>query len=63
MDNQEKEEIARMLQYFWEEKQDIERWTGFDREKIQKVFPEVIKAWDDYNTSIRLLNAVMRGFD
>ena len=61
--SEEKEETARMLQYFWEEKQDIECWTEFNREKIKEVYPEVIKAWDDYNTSVLLMNAVMRGIN
>lgn len=55
------EKTLDMLRYFWEEKGDIERWTGFDRAAIAKEYPEVLKAWDDYNTARRLLTAVLRG--
>ena len=55
------EEMLDMLRYFWEEKGDIERYSGFDREAIAKAYPEVLKAWDDYNTARRMLNAVLRG--
>jgi hypothetical protein len=49
-----------MLAYFWEEKGDIERWCGFDREHLAREFPAVLKAWNDYNASREVLNAVIR---
>ena len=55
-----KDEIV-MLQYFWEEKGNIERYIGFEvlKPKLEKQFPEVLKAWNDYKASERILDAVM----
>lgn len=56
----DREEIASMLEYFWQEKGDIERWTGFDRDMLASEFPAVLKAWDDYKASRAVLDAVVR---
>ncbi len=56
-----KREMLETLHYFWDEKRDIERWAGFDREKIAAEYPEIIKAWDDYSTSKRVMSAVING--
>ena len=54
-------EIARnSIQYFWEEKGDLERWSGFDREYLAREFPAVLKAWDDYKACRAVLGAVVR---
>lgn len=50
-----------MLAYFWNEKEDLERWTRFSREMMRREFPEILKAWDDYKLSRRTLTAVIRG--
>jgi hypothetical protein len=55
------EHMLDMLDYFWREKGDITRWSDFDREKVKAAFPEIIKAWDDYQTAERVFAAVMRG--
>jgi hypothetical protein len=47
-ENTEREEQARMLQYFWEEKGNIERWVGFDKAIASGAFPHVRDAWEDY---------------
>lgn len=57
----EREEMLNMITYFWQEKGNLERWTGFDREKIAAEFPEVLKAWDDYKTAGKVMDAVVRG--
>ena len=51
---------ARSIGYFWKEKGDIERFTSFDRKYLAREFPEVLKAWDDYKASRRVLDAVVR---
>ncbi len=56
-----REEYADMLRYFWEEKGDIERYTQFSRERMTAEFPEVLKAWDDYNIARKVLTAVLKG--
>ena len=55
------EEDLNTLRYFWEEKEDLECWTGFDREALATQYPEILKAWDDYKLSRRTLTAVLRG--
>lgn len=59
--SERREQILSMLQYFWEEYDNPERWTGFDRTEIAGEFPEVLKAWDDYKAARRVLDAVIRG--
>lgn len=51
---------ARSIQYFWQEKGDLERFTGFDREYLAREFPEVLKAWDNYKFSRVVLGALVR---
>lgn len=50
------------LKYFWEEKGDIERYVHFEELKpqIQEQFPELLKAWSDYKTSIKIMDAVIK---
>ena len=50
------------LKYFWEEKGDLERLCNFEelKPKIQEQFPELLKAWNDYKTSIKIMNAVVK---
>lgn len=57
----DREEMLSMLTYFWQEKGDIERWSSFDREKVAAEFPELLKAWDDYVTAHKVMNAVVSG--
>lgn len=63
MATESREAYADMMRYFWEEKGDIERYSSFSRERTAAEFPEVLKAWDDYNTSRKVLSAVLRGLD
>lgn len=56
-----KDSDLEMLKYFWESKQDIERYAGFEEIKadLEREFPEIIKAWNDYLMSQRTLDAVI----
>lgn len=56
------EEQKNMLLYFWEEKEDIERYCDFEDmlPELQKDYPEVIKAWSDYKASRKILTAVLK---
>jgi hypothetical protein len=49
------------LRYFWQEKEDLERFTDFEKLKplLEKEKPEVLKAWNDYKTSKKILDIVM----
>lgn len=51
-----------MLQYFWEEKRDIERYCDFEKIKplLEKEKPEVLKAWNEYKMSIKTMDAIMK---
>ena len=50
-----------MLKYFWQEKEDLERFTDFEKLKplLEKEKPEVLKAWNDYKAYKKILDIVM----
>lgn len=56
----DREQAAEMIRYFWQDKEDLERWTGFDRDYLAREFPAVLKAWGDYKASRAVLDAVVR---
>ncbi len=56
----DREDTAGTLAYFWEDKGDLERWAGFDREHLAREFPAVLKAWDDYKACRSVMDAVIR---
>ncbi len=39
-----------MLRYFWENKEDLECYAGYDKIylDLKRYYPAVIKAWEDY---------------
>lgn len=43
-----------LIQYFWEEKGDLERWVHWHNLKHE--YPEVERAWDEYKRAKRLLD-------
>jgi len=49
------------LKYFWHSKGDLERLTTFEELKplIEKEYPELLKAWNDYKVSIKIMEAVI----
>lgn len=49
------------LKYFWQYKEDLERLSSFEKllPLIEKEKPEVLKAWNDYKTSRKILDIVM----
>lgn len=55
-----KEELS-SLQYFWQEKEDLERLWNFEElvPMLEVEKPEVMKAWRDYKASIKILDLVM----
>ncbi len=56
------EEDIRSISYFWLEKHDLERWAGWEEAKpaVARQFPELLKAWEDYKTNARTLDAVVK---
>lgn len=59
----DREQAAEMIRYFWQETEDLERWTGFNRDYLAREFPAVLAAWDDYKASRAVLDAVVRDAD
>ena len=53
------------LKYHWHELGELERYSDWDKIKsaIEREHPELIKAYNDYKTSILIMNAVMRSLD
>lgn len=49
------------IKYFWENKGDLERLSGFEEmmPDLEREYPEIIKAWRDYKASIKILDAVI----
>jgi len=57
------EEDSRMIQYFWEEKGDIERWTSW-KDKLPSILeeaPELVVAWNNYKIATRTLTTIIKG--
>lgn len=57
--NEKDKALLRMADYFWNEKVDIERYSGFSREDMQRAFPEILKAWDDYKAARQALTVAI----
>lgn len=51
------------MRYFWEQKEDLERMSGWDalQPELRARYPEIVAAWESYKTSRRMLTAVLRG--
>ncbi len=52
----------KMIRYFWEEKEDIERYVGYEEilPDLERDYPAIVKAWKDYKASRDILSAVIR---
>lgn len=61
MKNKLTEKDVNDLKYFWQYKGDLERYCNFEVLKpvLEKEKPEVIKAWNDYKASIKILDLVI----
>lgn len=46
-----------MLRYFWQQKGDLTRWTGWSQ--APDIPPVVTKAWADYLVARQILDAVI----
>ena len=62
MGREEKEDFLGMVKYFWTEKRDFERWVDWDIEKAKEYCPEMLKAWEDFKISEKILNAVINQY-
>jgi hypothetical protein len=61
MENKLTEQDLNDLQYFWQEKEDLERLGTFEKLApiLEKEKPEVLKAWNDYKASKNILDIVI----
>lgn len=52
----------RSLQYFWETKDDLERYAGWEgmQPLLQAKYPELLQAWSNYKSARAILSAVVR---
>lgn len=55
-------EDTRLLQYAWEEWEDLERLTSFSdiKSRLALDAPEVVRAWKDYKYSKQVLTALIK---
>ena len=55
------EQDLNMLKYFWQEKEDLERFIDFEKLKplLEKEKPEVLKAWNNYKSSKKILDIII----
>ena len=53
------------LKYFWEYKEDLERYSSFNKliPILQRDYPEIISAWNAYKGSINILNLVLENVE
>lgn len=50
------------LKYYWEDRNDLERWAEFEglKPQIEKEYPQLLKAWNDYKISVAIMDAVIK---
>ena len=60
MDKKKRHELISDLSYFWTEKEDLERLSGFNPAVVRAEFPEVLKCWQDYKMARKILSSVIR---
>jgi len=44
--------------YFWTNKEDIERYIGYNRERLMRLDPQLLLAWENYKLAIITLNSL-----
>jgi hypothetical protein len=47
------------LEYFWHEKGDLTRWAGWDEALMQRVRPDIVQAWRDYQAAKAVLDKLV----
>jgi hypothetical protein len=52
------EEDERMVDYFWNQKGDLDRWTEF-QERRPHLPASLVRAWDDYKHAEAVLDAIV----
>ncbi len=54
-----------MVEYFWEEKEDITRWCDWEKKKplFARDCPEPIRAFNSYIIAKRTISAIIKSWD
>ena len=50
-----------MLNYFWKEKGNLERWCGWDEFKAANPRHPVVEAWERHKAAEAMLDVVVKG--
>ena len=50
-----------MMDYFWDAKGDLERYTGWNEILVEREFPALAHAWKNFKASKALMDAVIKG--
>lgn len=59
MTEEEKAEFLSNIAYFWHEKGDMERYTGFSMEKLREAAPALADAYERYKSADETLNIMI----
>lgn len=54
---EEDKEFLQDISYFWKFKGDIERFTGYDLERLKKLDPIFAQHWVNYKVAMSMLNS------
>lgn len=59
-ENLNESEIS-LLKYFWQEKQDLDKFSNFEKlkPKIQNQYPILLKVWENYKLYNKLMDIVI----
>jgi hypothetical protein len=49
-------DYLKQIIYFWKYKRNIEQYTDYNRERLNKVNPHILRAWEDYKRAEERLN-------
>jgi hypothetical protein len=59
MSNEENEQFLTDVRYFWFEKGDVERFTGFSMERFREADPVLATAYEQMKLSIETFNRLL----
>jgi len=55
-----KQEALRNMAYFWTQRGDLERWSGFEEADLAQNFPEIWWAWQSYKAAVAALDKLFK---
>lgn len=54
------DQFKTMVEYFWNEKGNVERYSSWSEERCERVWPAFLHAWRDYKKAVIVLNAITK---